>query len=324
MRKNRIHVMHDYLNKESQNPDSKDTRVQGHNKSHGKRKQSRRETPPASTTQSTTLNACAPSNIFRSDMARLTPAESVHSSTSSRDTPDRENHQASSKSVRLSGPMLGANTDPAASRWLPGSAADKRGPLVQGIGGYFENSRYMRAAIQDVPFSNKYNHPPASFAGSLEPFGTWPSFTDPSLDVNELKWECSRRFGSKSISVHWIPTILRARHAFLSTLCISSAHDDIMARAQLPPHSQNGPTLQKRFKVRTGVIQMINDSLSDPEMRIADETIIAILHVLNSEIMGCNDQAMRVHQDGLHAMVRERGGLDKLGAGGQLAAILTM
>jgi hypothetical protein len=69
---------------------------------------------------------------------------------------------------------------------------------------------------------------------------------------------------------------------------------------------------------------MINESISDPEMRTADETIIAVLHVLNSEIMGCNDRSMRIHQNGLHAMIKERGGLDKLGAGGQLAFILTM
>jgi hypothetical protein len=97
-----------------------------------------------------------------------------------------------------------------------------------------------------------------------------------------------------------------------------------MTRAILPPHLQNGVTLENRWKVRSGVIHMINESLSDPEMKTADETIIAVLHVLNSEIMGCNDQSMRVHQTGLTAMVRARGGLEKLGAGGQLAFVLTM
>jgi hypothetical protein len=201
---------------------------------------------------------------------------------------------------------------------------DKRGPLVTGIGGYFENSRYMRAAIDEIPFGFKSPHPADGISGNLEPFSSWPSFSDPAVNVYELKWKCSQRFGSKSLSVHWIPTLLRARHAFLSTLCISSAHDDIMTRAILPRHLQNGDTLENRWKVRNGVIHMINESLSDPEMKIADETIIAVLHVLNSEIMGCSDQSMKIHQTGLTAMVRARGGLEKLGTGGQLAFVLTM
>ena len=320
MRMNRKHVMHTWLAKEAKNPDTKDTRVR---KAGGKRGQPTRETPPTSS-DDTTLNTHAPSNIFRRDVSRLTPAESVHSNNSLHDTSDRENNHAAKKSTRLSGPNNGPALDAAANRWHSPSVTDRRGPLVKGIGGYFENSRYMRAAVEDIPFSFKSSHPGDNIAGSLEPFGTWPSFSDPAINVNELKWKCSQRFGSQSLSMHWIPTILRARHAFLSTLCISSAHDDIMTRAILPAHLHHGESLVSRWKVRNGVIRMINESISDPEMRTADETIIAVLHVLNSEIMGCNDRSMRVHQSGLHAMVKERGGLDKLGAGGQLAFILTM
>lgn len=302
--------------------DSKDTRVQRRGKSNGKRKQSRRETPPT-TQDSTALNPTAPSNIFRQDISRLTPAESVRSS-SSRDTSDHEHNPAVAKSMRTSNPTRRPDVNAPAERWHTSSEVDKRGPLVTGIGGYFENSRYMRTAIEDIPFAFKRDRPGDKISGSIEPFSAWPSFSDPALDVYELKWKCSQRFGSKSLSVHWIPTLLRARHAFLSTLCISSAHDDIMTRAILPPHLQNGDTLENRWKVRNGVIHMINESLSDPEMKIADETIIAVLHVLNSEIMGCNDQSMRLHQTGLTAMVRARGGLENLGAGGQLAFVLTM
>lgn len=69
---------------------------------------------------------------------------------------------------------------------------------------------------------------------------------------------------------------------------------------------------------------MINKSLGDPDLRIADSTIIAVLHLLMSEIMGCNDGTMRVHQEGLLKMVRQRGGLGQLGINGHLAHILTM
>lgn len=322
MRKNRVHVMHNYLAKEAQNPDSKDSRVQGQHKLNSKRKQSR---PGSLTTMSdsTTRKANAPSNIFRQDVSRLTPADCVQSS-SSQDTPEQDINEAPSKSAKLSRPDRRPVASTAADRWHSASEVNRRGPLVDGIGGYFENSRYMRAAIEDVPLTFTTPHPGDHLAGNLEPFGSWPSFSDPAIDIYELKWKCSQRFGSKSLSMHWIPLILRARHAFLSTLCISSAHDDIMTRSLLPPHLHNGDSLENRWKVRSGVIAMINDSMSDPKMRVADETIIAVLHVLNSEIMGCNDKSMRVHQAGLQAMVKERGGLEKLGAGGQLAFVLTM
>ena len=322
MRKNRIHVMHNYLAKEAQNPDSKDSRVHGPGKVNGKRKKSRQISPPAMP-GSTTLDAQDPSNALRQDISRLTPAESVQSS-SSRETPEEESCTAPAKSFKASTSSLKPDVNKPGDRWHSPSLVDRGGPLVRGIGGYFENSRYMRAAIDDIPFTFRSSHPGDHVSAPLQPFSAWPSFSDPAIDVYELKWKCSQRFGSTSLGTNWIPLLLRARHAFLSTLCISSAHDDIMTRAFLPPHLQNGDSLEKRWKVRSGVIEMINESLSDPEMKIADETIIAVLHILNSEIMGCNDASMRVHQNGLHAMVKERGGLDKLGAGGQLAFVLTM
>ena len=69
---------------------------------------------------------------------------------------------------------------------------------------------------------------------------------------------------------------------------------------------------------------MINESMNDPQMRTADATIVAVLHLLNSEIMGCDDRVMEVHQRGLHEMIRHRGGLDGPGVNRKLASILTM
>ncbi|KAK3716369.1 hypothetical protein LTR37_006519 [Vermiconidia calcicola] len=97
-----------------------------------------------------------------------------------------------------------------------------------------------------------------------------------------------------------------------------------MRRTLIPASQRNNESLLKRLRVRQGVISLINDSINDPEMRTADETIVAVLHVLNSEVMGCDDRSMRIHQVGLHEMIRERGGLDRLGVGGQLAGILTI
>ena len=99
-------------------------------------------------------------------------------------------------------------------------------------------------------------------------------------------------FGSQGIARHWVPTLLRARHAFLSTICISSAHDDLMNRAVQSPHMRNPVESVERMRIRHEVIWMINESIKDPVMNTADVTIIAVLQLLNAEIMGCDDQVL--------------------------------
>ena len=316
MRKNRIHVMHNYLAKEAQNPDSKDSRVHGSTQVNRRRK-ARPSIPRAPSSSGTSDNPNAPQNISRPDVSRLTPADSVQSRRSSHEASDREAGGTSKRS------KIRTESTEATQRLK--TADDHGRSLVRGIGGNFENTRYMQASTLDIPFGGRAALLGSNVGGNLEPFGTWPAFSDSTVDVNELKWSCSQRFGSSSLSVNWVPTLLRARHAFLSTLCISSAHDDIMRRAFRPSsYAETGESFINRIRVRQGVISLINQSINDPEMRTADETIVAVLHVLNSEIMGCDDKSMRVHQLGLHDMIRERGGLDRLGVAGQLAAILTM
>jgi hypothetical protein len=289
MRKNRKHVMHDYLHKAALDPNSKDSRV---------RKQS----------QQRDAQDDMPPTPPEYDKGHERLHENFH---------DEANR---SKAKRFRNMFQNDIADQPRGDGSTRKPRSHERPLVEGIGGRFENSRYQLSAPQDIPFlKNSIN-----LGGDLEPFDTWPSFDDPSFGINELKFSCSQRFGSQRLSVHWIPTMLRARHAFLSTLCISSAHDNIMRRNLLPHDKKTTESLMKRLQVRERVISLINESISDPEMRAADETIIAVLHVLNSEIMGCDDRSMRIHQIGLHQMVRERGGLHKLGLNGQLASILTI
>lgn len=90
------------------------------------------------------------------------------------------------------------------------------------------------------------------------------------------------------------------------------------------PHERLQHGSHDRMQARGEVIALINQALKDDQSRIADTTIVAVLQLLNSEIMGCDDQVMRIHQQGLHDMVRQRGGLEELGVEGQLASILTM
>ncbi|KAF2215067.1 hypothetical protein CERZMDRAFT_8762, partial [Cercospora zeae-maydis SCOH1-5] len=166
---------------------------------------------------------------------------------------------------------------------------------------------------------------PESYLGSnIQPFACWPTPDDPSLNVEQLKWSCSRKFGTRGISLHWVPTLLKSRHAFLSTICISASHDDIMMRGQQAPHERLPYGSEARLKVRSEVLGLINQALANPETQSTDGTIIAILQVLNSEIMGCDDNIMQIHQNGLHDLVEQRGGLSELGLEGQLASIITI
>jgi len=97
-----------------------------------------------------------------------------------------------------------------------------------------------------------------------------------------------------------------------------------MSRAAQPPDRRSQFESPERLRVRVEVTRMINASMSDPRMQTTDATMVAVLQLLNSEIMGCDDHVMLVHQTGLHAMVQQRGGLKALGVNGQLAAITTM
>ncbi|KAK5168403.1 uncharacterized protein LTR77_006973 [Saxophila tyrrhenica] len=298
LRKNRKHVMHDYLDKESKKPDSKDSRVRRH----------------ISHQRTAALN---PNRVSESQNSRLTPQELTHSNGISNDGLELDHGgQRKRKALRksLSGITV-SKTKPAQS----GQQADDEEPLVPGLGARYENLS-IQAGVNDSTFL----HSTTRLGSRIDPFESLPSFDDPLLGIEELKFSCSQRFGTRGLSVHWMPTMLKARHAFLSSLCISAAHDDIMRRNLLPPDKRATESLMKRIRVRTAVIAMINESINDPETRTSDETIIAVLHVLNSEIMGCTDLSMRIHQEGLHEMIRDRGGLEKLGVNGQIARISTI
>jgi len=76
--------------------------------------------------------------------------------------------------------------------------------------------------------------------------------------------------------------------------------------------------------VKAEVTHLIQKSLSDPQRRCDDATIISTVHLLAAEFMKGEDHALMPHEHGLRKMVAMRGGLDKLGLDGQIAAILTV
>lgn len=311
LRLNRQHVMKTFLQQERQKPaGQRDARVDGA-RAAIKRKRSR--------FQMSTPSLLDPATDVRIITTRKDLPSPPESSCASDREADRKH--ASSRSNQSEQKKARQSTE--------ADDADDR-QLVKGLNGTWDNSRYLETDWQDVPFyrqaSGAMNDPDNTIGATLNPFNSWPTFSDESIDVTRLKWSCSRRFGSPHIAHSWVPELLRARHAFLSTICISSAHDDIMSRAAQPSPPPWLSTREgvERLRVRSEIISLVNQSLEDPQLRTADATIIAVLHLLNSEVMGCDDRVMKTHQDGLHRMVRQRGGLKRLGVQGQLAMVLTM
>lgn len=122
----------------------------------------------------------------------------------------------------------------------------------------------------------------------------------------------------------WLPIMSATNYAFLSNVCYSSAHDDIMRRGLQKPHERRLHESEERMRVRLETLEMVNKAIEDPRKRTTDATIMAVMNLLFSEIMGCNGATMLIHQQGLHNLVQQRGGLDGLGASGQLACTLSM
>jgi hypothetical protein len=117
------------------------------------------------------------------------------------------------------------------------------------------------------------------------------------------------------MGLSWIPALIRSRHAFLSTLCIASAHLDAI---------NNRPTESiQTIALRQEVIHLISQSLLNPHTRIDDFTIIALVQLICSEVVAGNETALHYHEDGMEKMVKQRGGLKELGVGGELASVLT-
>lgn len=314
MRQNRIHVMNNFIQKAGTEYSSK--RRRGHNDSRA--------------TSGTTLNSSAPSVLFATDSTRLTPVSLLSAPTSQKSSsePDEERRTSSRRSVR-----------PRSNRPAPTARssiedfdvfASDDDPLVA--------PRRLPSAY-DTADLQRISYPSTRLGASLNPFPTWPAFDNTDINVNQLKWQCklealqrimylsraltrtlgSIYFGSRAMSLHWVPTLLQARHTFLSTTCISSAYNDAMYQS----FTGEVPESIQRVRVRTEVMKMIDVCLRDPTLSTKDVTLVAVLQLLSGEIIGCNDDELRHHQNGLSRMIETRGGLDRLGVNGELAGMTT-
>lgn len=166
-----------------------------------------------------------------------------------------------------------------------------------------------------LPYDLQKVGPLESIGTPLDPFRTMPQVAHPRVSIEQLKFHCSRFFGTKAMGLSWVPALIRSRHAFLSTLCVASTHLD--AISNLPTESL------ETLAIRQEVIHLIGRSLLHPRTAVDDFTIIALVQLICSEIVAGNEAALQYHEAGMEAMVKQRGGLDRLGVSGALASILT-
>ncbi|KAI4643278.1 uncharacterized protein J4E78_010004 [Alternaria triticimaculans] len=135
------------------------------------------------------------------------------------------------------------------------------------------------------------------------------------VNVERLKIECSKYFGTEGLGRYWIPECLSYAHTFLSTLYMASAYDDVV-------HNREIESLETAA-LRQDVIHFVGGHLTDVEQSVADHNIIAVSQLILGDVISRADLGLRYHQMGIAKMIEQRGGLQTLGVNGQLASAVS-
>jgi hypothetical protein len=328
MRENRKHVMNDFLRKERRKtPGTRDIRAEG-----PVEVEKRRRTESDNRKARKSKNLAAPGRVLETGV--LTPQSSNDGASSSllygSDTEGTVMSLASRTASHIS------RRAESSMALIPRSVVDDAGeeeedehPMCNSSG----DERNLHPGSCSCNWSEQEGRGlsvPDLFSVlgfKVSPYHTWLQSANAAVDLEKLKYACGRRLRSCSMAKLWLPCLIRARHSFLSTICISAAHDEAMQRIvfgseSLSPRGSKKAVVYERLAVKSEVIAMINASLDDPDQRISDATIIAVMNIFNSEIIGCDTSALKIHQNGLNEMISMRGGLDKLGVVGHLARTL--
>lgn len=163
---------------------------------------------------------------------------------------------------------------------------------------------------------NAYMPPPfVSIGKALDPFQTMFQSSHPGVSVEELKFYCSRYFGTRALGKYWIPTALSYPHTFLGTLCLATAYHDVIN--ELPLESV------QTIALRQEVIHLVGRNMLDPEARVSDHNIMAITQLIISEVIGREESGLSWHENGIENMIKQRGGLNELGVNGRLASAIS-
>lgn len=311
MRENRKHVMHDFLRKEGRKTSGpRDARAAGPLQPNQPEKRRRLE---SSTTEAPkSLNPAAPMRMFGPGV--LTPQSSCEAMGSGRHC-DSDNEESTMAIAAV--PTSHVVQD-----------MTSYSGLATNLQSFVEEDEQNLEERQEAEHASSETGDLFSLLGfRVGPYHSFFQATRPNVDLEKLKYDCGRRLRSDSMVTTWLPTLVRAKHCFLSTICISAAHEEAIREVAF--ETQNVRSLQRnsayeRLAVKSQVHGMINAILDDPERRTSDETIVAVMNMLNSEMIGCDLEALRVHQTGINSMVLMRGGLDGLGVHGHLARTLTI
>jgi hypothetical protein len=163
-----------------------------------------------------------------------------------------------------------------------------------------------------------YTPPPfVSMGKSLNPFRTVfkSEFSHAGVSIEELKFHGARYFGTRALGRHWIPTALGYPHTFLGTLCITTSYHDVIHERQLES--------VQTIALRQEVIHLVGRNMLDSEARVSDHNIMAVIQLIISEVIGREESGLVWHENGIENMIKQRGGLDKLGVNGQLASAIS-
>ncbi|KAF2032015.1 hypothetical protein EK21DRAFT_99335 [Setomelanomma holmii] len=155
-----------------------------------------------------------------------------------------------------------------------------------------------------LPYDEYQPRPFVSIGKSLDPFRTMFQASHPSVSVEEMKFYCSRYFGTKALGRYWIPTALSHPHTFLGTLCLATAYHDVIHERQLES--------VQTIALRQEVIHLVGRNMTDTNKRVSDHNIMAIIQLIISEVIGREESGLTWHETGMETMIEQRGGLNQL------------
>jgi nitrogen regulatory protein PII len=84
------------------------------------------------------------------------------------------------------------------------------------------------------------------------------------------------------------------------------------------------PDRDTTLAARCASIQLLHSMMATPETSTSDEAIEAVVRLVLSDLCYGEAEDLRVHVDGVHEMVRVRGGLQGLGREGLLARMVLL
>jgi hypothetical protein len=158
--------------------------------------------------------------------------------------------------------------------------------------------------------------PLVSIGKSMDPFRTMFQQSHPSVSVEELKFHGARYFGTRALGRYWIPTVLSYPHTFLGTLCVTSAYHDTI-------HERSLDSVQT-IALCQEVIHLVGCNMLEPDARVSDHNIMAIIQLIISDVIRRESKSvLDWHENGMEMMIKQRGGLQKLGVNGHLAATVS-